>query len=60
LAAAPLTAGPTIVRNENRIDRIRRIVLDAGGLTSDKPLESHLLSSPVMSWPVWYVTPEIE
>src|SRR5260221_4561911 len=31
-----------IVRNENRIDRIRRIVLDAGGLTSDKPLEAHL------------------
>src|SRR5579859_4105899 len=31
-----------IVRHEDRIDRIRRIVLDARGLASDKPLEAHL------------------
>src|SRR5882724_12962968 len=31
-----------IVRNEDRIDRIRRIVLDAGGLAREKPGETNL------------------
>src|SRR6266853_1980824 len=45
----PLRRSPQarpIVRNEDRIDRIRRIVLDASGLAGDKPLEAHLAFKP--------------